>query len=80
MYVLLQGGRFCQSVIHCEFSTVSTDFTSCTELLCYISLTLAALRSPVDFTEREIRLLDIEKARVVRRLSCAYGNDKNILS
>jgi hypothetical protein len=64
MYVcLVAAGRFCQFAIRCMFSTVSTDFTCCTELVCYISLALSALRWPVDFSEHEIRGLDAENAR-----------------
>jgi len=64
MYGLLRlVGSVSQSVIQCIFST---DFTCCTEVVFYISLTLATLCWRVGFTEPDIRVLDTEKARTCK--------------
>ena len=67
MSVLLQGGRFCQSVVHCVFCTISTDFSS-SEALCFISLTLAACPDLWILQSVKFAFWTLRRQGLVRRL------------
>jgi len=78
MSVLLQGGRFCQSVVHCVFCTISTDFSS-SEALCFISLTLAACPDLWILQSVKFAFWTLRRQGLVRRLFWTYSNNTNIL-
>ena len=84
MYVCLSAGRSVLSVCHPMYVQHSQHwlhllFWAAQVAVCYISLTLASLLWRVDFTEREIPVVDTEKAGFVSRLSWVGSNNRSIL-